>query len=107
MCCTKSKGALELPGANCWADTRPIGNAPMTIPIRRAAIPNGFMVSLLAWWLSSSSGALITSLVDPHLRALEHAGRNREIKAVVLSHLPNIGAGARADRGRDLGQPFI
>ena len=53
------------------------------------------------------SARSIPSFVHPQFSASIGAGGNRQVEAVVLSYLPGVRAGARADRGGNFGNPLV
>src|ERR1700681_223682 len=54
-----------------------------------------------------SSIGLIPRFVHPQLSAPIGAGRNRQVEAVVLSYLPGVRAGARANCSGNFSNPLV
>src|SRR5690242_12755641 len=70
-------------------------------------VPPGPPPSIVSPDEAPRSRTSIAGFVDPHLCAPVGARRNRHIEAIVLSHLPKIGAGAGSNGTGNFGDAGI
>lgn len=57
--------------------------------------------------IDMQAARLVASFVYPQLCASIRARWNRQVEAVVLAYLAGIGAGTRANRGGNFGDPLV